>query len=303
MAYVGSALLPTPPAGEPDADRSRTSRRGCRRAPSRASWPMRAMSSDADEREDDVVRPHRPERRDDVLVGERLAADQADVVDRENDRKLTPITSPTPPRGKRSAIGAPTSTSTMHAAASENFFWISIAVAIPPVPGVVEAYLGVGRLARDERLEIVSGGPPGGRRTDRCTRRRVRAGRRNWRRRNRGRRARRWRIGTKDRPRRTAGDRRRSRGGTERRGRLGDEGARGNLIPGDSLDDAADHHDHRIRFHERLGRGFLRGVRQPLGRILVMRRVLSRRCAAGTSPARRPPRAWARADCRGGVCS
>ena len=39
---------------------------------------------------------------------------------------LTPITSPTPPRGKRMPMGAPRSTNTMHAAASANFFWISV---------------------------------------------------------------------------------------------------------------------------------------------------------------------------------
>src|SRR5665213_1033794 len=38
---------------------------------------------------------------------------------------LTPITRPTPPRGKRIPIGAPRSTKTTHAAASANFFWIS----------------------------------------------------------------------------------------------------------------------------------------------------------------------------------
>src|SRR3954469_4077775 len=41
--------------------------------------------------------------------------------------KLTPSTRPTPPRGKRSAIGAPTRTKMTHVAASENFFSISTA--------------------------------------------------------------------------------------------------------------------------------------------------------------------------------
>src|SRR5881275_401546 len=35
------------------------------------------------------------------------------------------MVSPTPPRGKRSAIGAPSSTKTKHATASANFLWIS----------------------------------------------------------------------------------------------------------------------------------------------------------------------------------
>src|SRR5688500_10613159 len=39
--------------------------------------------------------------------------------------RLTPMTNPTPPRGKRNAIGAPTSTKTTHATASENFLWTS----------------------------------------------------------------------------------------------------------------------------------------------------------------------------------
>ena len=55
------------------------------------------------------------------LFGERLAADESDVVDRE-DEEAHADHEPTPPRGKRSAIGAPTSTNTMQAAASENFF-------------------------------------------------------------------------------------------------------------------------------------------------------------------------------------
>src|SRR5688572_2236765 len=38
---------------------------------------------------------------------------------------LTPIVKPTPPRGKRSAMGAPSRTNTMHATASANFLWIS----------------------------------------------------------------------------------------------------------------------------------------------------------------------------------
>ena len=38
---------------------------------------------------------------------------------------LTPSTIPTPPRGERRPIGAPSSTKTAHAAASANFFWIS----------------------------------------------------------------------------------------------------------------------------------------------------------------------------------
>src|SRR5688572_6839751 len=41
--------------------------------------------------------------------------------------RLTPITSPTPPRGKRSAIGAPTSTKTVQATEIANFLWSSTA--------------------------------------------------------------------------------------------------------------------------------------------------------------------------------
>ncbi len=76
---------------------------------------------------------------------------------------------------------------------------------------------------------------PGGRRTGRCTRRRVRAGRRNRRRRNRGRRApapANWDGGSASADgRRSATIPRRD----QRRGRLGDEGAGGNLVPGDLL--------------------------------------------------------------------
>src|SRR5262245_47700341 len=40
---------------------------------------------------------------------------------------LTPSVTPTPPRGKRSAIGGPNSTNTRHAKESANFLWISTA--------------------------------------------------------------------------------------------------------------------------------------------------------------------------------
>ena len=39
----------------------------------------------SDGRENDVDRPHRPERRDDAFVGQRLTADEPNVIDREHD--------------------------------------------------------------------------------------------------------------------------------------------------------------------------------------------------------------------------
>src|SRR3954471_1591481 len=65
------------------------------------------------------------------------------------------MVSPTPPRGNRSAIGAPSSTKTKHATASANFLWISTPYEF------IRVALSISRIRSDSTLDMSAGSTNG----------------------------------------------------------------------------------------------------------------------------------------------